>query len=390
MQRTYQFRLYPTKDNERKLFFTLNKCRFVYNKLLEGLNNKKKRSELQHSLLELKEQFPELKDVHSKVLQMENYRLFSNLRALSKSKKKGRKVGSLRFKGRNWFKTFSYNQTGYEIIKVPTRYDKLKLSNIGEIPFVMHREIEGKIKQVTIKHYPSGKWYASIICESNLAIPKTQNDKKVGIDLGIKKFVFDSDGNHFDSPKALHNSLEKLAKEQRKLAKKRKGSQNREKKKIKVARIHEKIANQRDDFLHKISRRYINSYGFIAVENLHISNMVRNHCFAKSISDVSWSRFIQMLEYKAENAGIQVVKVNPKYTSQICSNCWNIVKKSLQERTHKCSCGLEMDRDLNAAINILKLGQELSLEPLETVPLPSEQKASLVNESGSPHPSGVG
>jgi len=390
MQRTYHFRLYPTKDNEERLFFTLNKCRFVYNKLLEGLNNKKKRSELQASLVGMKEQFPELKQVHSKVLQMENYRLFSNLRALSKSKKKGRKAGSLRFKGRNWFKTFSYNQTGYEIIKVPERYDKLKLSKIGEIPFVMHREIEGKIKQVTIKHYPSKKWYASIICENNAGVAKTENNKKVGIDLGIKNFVFDSDGNRFDSPKALHNSLDKLAKEQRKLSRKKKGSQNREKQKIKVAIIHEKITNQRNDFLHKISRRYINNYGFIAVENLHVSNMVRNRCLAKSISDVSWSRFIQMLEYKAENAGVQVVKLNPKYTSQICSSCGNIVKKSLQERTHKCSCGLEMDRDLNAAINILKLGQELSFEPLELGTLPSEQKAIFDNESGSPHPSGVG
>ena len=265
MKTTYQFRLYPTKENEKNLFFTLNKCRFTYNKLLEGLNNKKKRNELQHSLLELKEQFPELKDVHSKVLQMKNYRLFSNLQALSKSKKKGRKVGSLRFKGRDWFKTFSYNQTGYEIIKQKTRYDKLKLSKIGEIPFIMHREIEGKIKQVTVKHYPSGKWYASIICESKTEVQKTTNEKKVGIDLGIKNFAFDSEGNHFDSPKSLHNSLDKLAREQRKLAKKRKGSQNKEKQKIKVARVHEKITNKRDDFLHKLSRQYITNYGFIAV-----------------------------------------------------------------------------------------------------------------------------
>ncbi len=384
MKITYQFRLYPTKENEKKLFFTLNKCRFAYNKLLEGLNNKKKRNELQHSLLELKEKFPELKEVHSKVLQMENYRLFSNLRALSKSKKKGRKVGSLRFKGRGFFKTFSYNQTGYEIIKQKTRYDKLKLSKIGEIPFIMHREIEGNIKQITVKHYPSGKWYASIICESKTEVQKTANQKKVGIDLGIKNFAFDSDGNHFDSPKSLYNSLNKLATEQRKLSRKKKGSQNREKQKIKVARVHEKITNQRDDFLHKLSRQYITNYGFIAAEDLKVSNMVRNHCLAKSISDVSWSRFIQFLEYKAENAGVQVVKINPKYTSQTCSNCGNVVKKSLQERTHRCSCGLEIDRDLNASINILKMGLEQSLEPLESGAIPSEKKATSDDELGSP------
>lgn len=390
MQKNYHFRLYPTKENEKRLFFTLNRCRFAYNKLLEGLNSKKKRSELQHSLLELKERFPELKDVHSKVLQMENYRLFSNLKALSKSKKKGRKVGALRFKGRDWFKTFTMNQTGFKIIKVPTRYDKLKLSKIGEIPFIMHREIEGKIKQITVKHYPSGKWYASIIAESKTEIPKTQNTKKVGIDLGIKNFAFDSDSNHFDSPKSLHNSLDKLAKEQRKMARKKKASQNREKQKIKIATIHEKITNQRNDFLHKLSRKYISAYGFIAVEDLKVSNMVRNHCLAKSISDVSWSRFIQFLEYKAENAGVQVVKVNPKHTSQICSSCGNIVRKPLQERTHRCSCGLEIDRDLNAAINILKMGLEQSLEPLELETLPSQQKAISDNESGSPQALAVG
>lgn len=384
MQRTYHFRLYPTKDNEKKLFFTLNRCRLAYNKLLEGLNKGQKRNELQHSLLEMKEQFPELKQVHSKVLQMENYRLFSNLRALSKSKKKGRKVGALRFKGRDWFKTFTMNQTGFKIIKIPTRYDKLKLSKIGEIPFIMHREPEGKIKQITVKHYPSGKWYASIICENKIEIQKTINQKKVGIDLGIKNFAFDSDGNHFDNPKHLHNSLGKLAIEQRKMAKKKRGSRNRNKQRIKVATIHEKITNQRDDFLHKLSNHYVRNYGFIAVENLHVSNMVRNRHLAKSISDVSWSRFIQFLSYKAENAGVTLAKVNPRYTSQICSSCGNVVRKCLQERTHKCSCGLEIDRDLNASINILKLGLEQSFEPLESGAIPSERKATSDDESGSP------
>ncbi|MBU3957893.1 MAG: transposase, partial [Nanoarchaeota archaeon] len=132
-----------------------------------------------------------------------------------------------------------------------------------------------------------------------------------------------------------------------------------------------------------LSRKYITNYGFIAVEDLKVSNMVRNHHLAKSISDVSWSRFIQFLEYKAENAGVQVVKVNPRYTSQICSGCGDIVKKSLQERTHRCSCGLEIDRDLNASRNILKLGLEQSFEPLESGAIPSERKATSDDESGS-------
>ncbi|MEK6888303.1 MAG: RNA-guided endonuclease TnpB family protein [Candidatus Aenigmatarchaeota archaeon] len=374
MQTAYKFRLYPTREQEQKLQWTLDRCRYVYNFLLDELNQQKviDKAQLQEMIVDLKRIEPELQKVHSKVLQYENYRLFSNLRSLSQTKKKGRKVGRLRFKGKNWFKTFSYNQSGFAIIQNKTRYDKLWLSKIGEIPFIMHRTIEGKIKQITIKHYPSGKWYASIIAETKEEIPNTNNTSKVGIDLGTINYAYDSDGNHFDNPKHLDKSLEKLRREQKRMSTKVKGSQNRNRQRIKVARIHEKIVNQRGDFLHKLSRQYINNYGFIAVEDLQIKNMVRNHHLAKSISDASWSRFIQMLCYKAERAGCTVVKVEPRGTTQICSNCGIKVHKELSNRIHNCSCGLEMDRDYNSAINILKraLGQELpESTPVETEPL---------------------
>ncbi len=378
MQTAYKFRLYPTREQEKRLLWTLDRCRYVYNFLLSELQQQKviDKLQLQEMIVDLKRTEPELQNVHSKVLQYENYRLFSNLRSLSQTKKKGRKVGSLRFKGKNWFKTFSYNQSGFAITQNQTRYDKLWLSKIGEIPFIMHRNIEGKIKQVTIKHYSSGKWYASIIAETKGKVPETENKNKVGIDLGTINYVYDSNGNHFDNPKHLDDSLKKLRKEQRRLSRKKKGSKNRNKQRIIVARVYEKITNQRDDFLHKLSKYYVNNYGFIAVEDLLIKNMVRNRHLAKSISDASWSRFTQMLRYKAERAGVQVMKVEPKGTTQICSECGTEVHKELWNRTHKCECGLEIDRDYNSAINILN--KALLLERQESTP--AEIEPTLSNE----------
>lgn len=364
MQRTYKFRLCPTKEQEVKFLWTLDKCRFVYNKLLEGLSKQDKinKNELQHSILRLKEENPELKNVYSKVLQYENYRLFSNLHALSKLKKNGRKVGRLRFKGADWFKTFIYNQSGFKIINNNMHYDKLCLAKIGEIPFIMHRQINGKIKQIIIKYYSSGEWYALIIVDISAKIPQTKNMNKVGIDLGTLNYIYDSDGNHFDNPRYLDKSLKKLRKAQQRLFQKKNKSKNRFKQKIKVAKIYQKIVNQRNDFLHKLSRYYINNYDFIAIEKLNICNLIRISYNAKNIMSAAWSQFIQMLQYKAESAGVEVVKVNPKGTTQICSSCRTEIHKELWNRKHVCKCGLDIDRDYNSAINILNraLGQELS------------------------------
>lgn len=369
MQRTHKFRLCPTKGNEQKLLWTLDRCRFVYNHLLERKSKgNMKRGELQSLLPKLKEEKPELQNVYSKTLQYENYRLHSNIIALSRLKKKGKKVGKLRFKGRTWFKTFTYNQSGFSITKHETRYDTLHLSKIGDIPMLMHRKIEGIMKQITIKHYHSGKWFASITTEMKEEIKPAENDSKVGIDLGLNSYVHDSDNKRTDHPRYLNKSLRKLAKEQRRLSRKKKGSKNRAKQRIKVSRIHETIVNQRDDFLHKLSRQYVDKYGSISVEDLRITNMVKNHHLARSIIDASWSRFIQMLEYKAESAGVQVIKIEAKNTTQKCSQCGNVVKKSLAVRTHKCSCGFVADRDYNSALNILRQGLS-EFTPVKTEPL---------------------
>lgn len=339
---TYKFRLYPTQQQEQKLLQALNRCRFVYNKLLEELNKRKiNMDELQHYILALKKQYPELDTVYSKVLQHENYRLFSNMRSLAKLKANGKKVGRLRFKGKDWFKTFTYNQSGFKIIRHNTRYDRLRLAKIGEILFVMHREIEGKIKQVTIKRQTSGEWYACISAEIETIRPMTsegcrvsatqpkQSTKAVGIDLGIINYIYDSDGRQVDNPKHLDKSLKMLAKAQEQLSRKKKGSKNRLKQKIRLAKVHQKITNQRNDFLHKLSTYYIKNYAFVAVEDLNIIGLVKRSYNAKNIMDAAWSKFIIMLGYKAERAGIKLVKVRPQQTTQLCSSCGKIVKKEL-------------------------------------------------------------
>ena len=375
MQKTYKFRLYPNKDQEKKLLHTLDRCRFVYNKLLEGLNKQEKidRKKLQHSIVKLKEKYKELKEVHSKVLQHEHYRLFSNLRALSRLKSNGKKVGKLRFKGKGWFKTFTYNQSGLKIIETEKRLDKLHLSKIGDIPIRIHREVKGKIKQIIVKRYDSKKWYACVSVEDSIDKEKKSIKKKVGIDVGIKHFLTDSDGLQIENPKYFDKSYKRLRKEQIKLSRKKKKSKNKNKQRIKVARVHEEIVNQREDFLHKISKYYIDNYDFIAIEDLNIESMVRNHYFSRYINDASWSKFRQFLSYKAERAGKVVVEVNPRGTSKE----YNYGK---------------LDRDYNASLNILnrglqQIGQGLSeFTPVEIEPLRELTKvsASSVVEAGSP------
>lgn len=207
------------------------------------------------------------------------YQLYSNLKALSKLKKNGKKVGKLRYKGK-WFKTFVYNQSGFKIIKTGKRLDKLHLSKIGDIPIRIHREIEGKIKQIIIKRYNSGKWFALVCVEKEIRT-RAKTNKVVGIDVGVKYFLTDSEGRQIENPKFYEKTLERIKIEQKRLSKKKKGSKNYEKQRKKLAKYYEKLTNQRNDFLHKLSKFYVDNYDAIYVEDLNIRNMVRNHNLAQ-------------------------------------------------------------------------------------------------------------
>lgn len=361
MTTTYKFRMYPNNPVREKLDFALDICRQTYNTLLEEMNNQVKinRGEIQHKIVTLKETRPELKEVYSKTLQYECYRLFSNLSALRELKKHGKKVGRLRFKGRDWFKTISYNQSGFWF-EQKGKKGVLELSKIGIIKVKSHRQVEGKIKQITIKK-SLGKWYAMIV--TDFMQKRFCGEKEIGIDLGINNYIMDSEGNSIAHPKTIDKYADELKTTLQDLSRKKKGSHNRIKARFRVAKIHEKIKRVRNDFLHKLSNQYVKDCKLIVVENLAIKDMMQSSYNAKNIADASWNRFVQFLCYKAESAGCKVEKINPKNTTKQCSNCGNLQKMPLWIRTYKCSsCGFEIDRDLNSAINIKNkfLGKELA------------------------------
>lgn len=227
------------------------------------------------------------------------------------------------------------------------------LSKIGEVNIRLHRQPQGTIKTCTIM-VKNGKYYACFSCEvEHQHLPTSE--KKIGIDLGVSQLAVTSDGGRIGSPKFFRKSEEKLKRKQRAVSKKKRGSGRRRKAIRELAKLHEKVANQRRDYAHKESRKLVHEYGLIAFEDLNIRGMVKNHHLAKSIADSGWNQLVQFVTYKAESAGRQVVQVNPSGTSQRCSNCGEIVKKSLAVRVHQCPCGYIADRDENAAINILKL-----------------------------------
>ncbi len=361
--------MYPNEVQALGLESSLELCRRAYNFLLEKLRaGNGSRSGIQHEVVELKKTKPEFHAVYSKALQMEPYRLFSNLRSLGKLKKNGKKVGLLRFKGKDWFKTFSYNQSGFRLEMVKSGKGILHLSKIGGIKVKVHRPVEGKIKQVTLKNR-LGKWFAILITGANS--PREHGKEVVGIDLGINNYLVDSNGNRVAHPHNIDKHAKRLALVQRNLARKKRGSQNRKKARFAVAKVHQKIMRARNDFLQKLSTEYVRKCKTIVVEDLNISGLMRSAHNARNIADASWAKFLQMLRYKAESAGCEFAKVNPRNTTKACSKCGNIQEMPLWKRTYECgNCGAVMDRDYNSAVNILNkfMGREpaLAREPPTT------------------------
>lgn len=383
IQTAYKFRIYPTKNQEEKLYLTLNKCRFVYNWALERLNKQRKekeegkreylnQNEIQKEFTQFKKQDSDLQKVYAKALFMEIYKLFSGLRSLARLKKNGKKVGRLKFRDRNRFNTFSYQQSGWKLRENGNKYGILHLSKIGDIKIRLHRKVEGIQKQVVISKRGL-KWYASICCDREIEPVKRNKIKKVGIDLGIEHFIVDTDGHYVDYPFYLKRAEEILKRRQRELSKKKKGSKNRDKARLRLASAFEKVNNRRKDFADKLSRYYVNNYSEIYIEDLNKKWLIEHSWknLTKAMVDVAWGRFVKCLEYKAKIAGVKVIKVNPKNTTQRCSQCGKIVPKTLNDRIHKCPfCGLEINRDYNSSFDILRVGQGLSeFKPVEIRPL---------------------
>lgn len=363
MIKSYKFRMYPTKNQTVGLISTLNTCRHLYNDSLAERRDQAKFNKIVSDwqlfpwghpewinyynqaadLTKNKTEYQKL--VYSQVLQ-------NVLKRVERSFKNFfRGAGYPRFQGRNRYDSFTYPQKGFEI----TGDGKLKLSKIGEVRIFKHRDIEGQIKTCTVNR-DVDNWYVTFACEV-----KPQQLKKtgesIGIDVGLKSLVTLSNGEQIEPPQYLRQSEKKLAKAQRDLSRKKKGSKNRNKQRIEVARIHGKIKNQRKDFAHKLSRTLVNTYDTIVFEKLQITNMVKNHHLAKSISDAGWGQLVDFTKFKAEWAGRVVQQVDPRNTSKECSKCGHIQDMPLSQRTYSCpECGNVIDRDHNAAINIKRKG----------------------------------
>lgn len=358
MQITFQYRLLPSKTQRTKLTQTLELCRWVYNETLETRKNawEKEQKTISHydtikMLPVWKEQKPELNRVYSQVLQEVCTRVDLAFSAFFRRVKAGDKPGYPRFRGYGRYDSFTYPQSGFELVG-----NALKLSKVGTVKVIIHRPLQGTIKTLNIRRDAVGNWYANFSCEVEPE-PLPKSDKAVGIDVGLESFATFSDGTKIANPRFFRLDEKELAKAQRKLSKAEKRTPERAKRRKAVAHIHQRIVNRRKDFAHKLSRSMVNEYGIIALEKLNNKNMLQNHCLAKSISDAAWNQFVQYIQYKAECADRECVLVDPRNTSKRCSRCGTLVEKSLSVRVHKCPvCNLEIDRDENAAINILALG----------------------------------
>ncbi|MFL5654620.1 MAG: RNA-guided endonuclease InsQ/TnpB family protein [Ktedonobacteraceae bacterium] len=411
MRKAFKYRLYPNKETEHKLLWTLARARELYN---AGLTERRDaynfhvrqhpnyydeeiRKELtreltvnystqQNALPEIKHELrEEYQEIAAHVLQDVLRRLDKAFQNFFRRVREGAsEPGYPRFQGKHRYNSFTYpDGAGWKLttLEVGKKIKgTLSLSKIGTAKVTMHRKLEGKIKTVTIKHEVD-QWYVTFSCEVDAPLTLPVSSEDVGIDLGVTHLATLSNGEMIEHPGHYRRGEKKLAKCQQVLARKKKGSHRRKKAGRAVAKAHRKIARQRHDFSHKASRKLVNRYQVIVFEDIQMSNLVRKPKpkkdeatgqylpngaaskggLNKSILDAGWGMFVSMCSCKAEEAGRTLLKVSPKYTSQLCSNCGTVRKKDLSERWHSCDCGAELDRDVNAAINILERGRRQQL-----------------------------
>ncbi|WP_129116626.1 RNA-guided endonuclease InsQ/TnpB family protein [Halegenticoccus tardaugens] len=361
MRYNYRYRLKPTDELHERLAWTVDTCRQVYNHFLHRLNRVDGTSAYsEQSLLpDLKREWTKLKQVHSKVLQKVVQRLYDNLSTLKGRKKNGYRVGELKWKAPQEYRSITYSQTGFKLNNTSGR-PVLSLSKIGDVPMVSHREVpaDATIKEVVVKQEPTGEWFAVLGLETeNDAPQKPENPEKVvGIDVGILKYAHDSDGTAVEGPD-LSDERERLERAQRDLTRKEHGSTNYREQQRVVAHRHADLKRKRRDFLHKLSNYYAREYDLVAVEDLDAKGLMELPSNSRNRASAAWGTFLRMLEYKCDREGTHFIAVDPRGTTKECSNCGVSTDKPLWVREHSCpSCGFEADRDLNAAYNILSRG----------------------------------
>lgn len=361
--RAYKYRLYPTKDQEHLINKHIGSCRWIYNYALEKKTKaytqdktKLYRFQIQADLPGLKkaEETQWLKEVNSQSLQASLEHMDNAFVRFFREKK-----GFPKFKSKHYSKqSFSIPQN----TKVNWETKRISVPKIKNIKFIADRKPEGNIKSSTISRTPTGKYFISILVDTGKEFPKKCKIKEktsIGIDLGIKDFLITSNGEKVSNPKYLRNHINRLKKLQRQASKKQKGSNNRKKANLKVAKLHERIHNLRNDFLHKFSSKLVSENQTICLEDLSVENMVKNHKLAQAIVDCSWSKFVDMLKYKSEWNGKNILfigRFDP--SSKMCSNCGELKKDLiLKIREWECdNCHAKHDRDINAAKNIKRYG----------------------------------
>ncbi len=361
--RAYKFRIYPDAARQAEIDERLVLAQQFYNKILEKSITSYKNGKTKASMAQFNRFAREIIQEDKKYLKLYSqtrceieYRLLKAYQNFFRRIKEGnKKAGFPRFRSIDRYKSITYPQDNGSF---SIRKDRLRVSRIGTMKIEIHRKIGGTIKTLAIKR--EGKdYYAIFTTINNIKVPEVKNTNPVGIDLGLDSFVAISDGTKIEKPKFMQQKRKKIAKWQKIVARRSKGSKRREIAKARLQKTYEYSTNQSDDYLHKLSDTLVKSgYTSFAVEDLHIQNMVKNHRLAHSIQNASWNRFIQMLSYKAESAGMKVIKVDPRDTTQECSNCHYIKKETmrltLEDRIYHCNiCGLTLDRDINASINIL-------------------------------------
>jgi len=361
MRKTYRYRLYPTKAQEQAMGQQLREGCKLYNAALQERRDAWKKT---GTSVNYYDQANQLKEIRTEgLIELANFSCCQDiLRRVDKTYKsffgrvkRGEKAGFPRFKPHQRFDSITFPSYGDGIRLLPS--GKLRVQGVGILKVKLHRPVDGKIKTVTLKR-EAGKWYACFSVEVE-TLPLNDSLFAVGIDVGLESFAVLSDGTVIANPRQYRKAQARLRRAQRKVARRKKGSHRRKKavRELQVAHAH--IRNQRQDFHHKLAHRLVQSFGLIAIEDLNIKGLAGG-MLAKSVHDAGWSGFFSKLTYKAESAGRLLIPVNPRGTSQRCSNCGTEVRKELKDRWHTCtSCGLSVSRDLNSAIEILRLGLSL-------------------------------
>lgn len=347
MTKTYRYRLNPTRKQVEALSRTLDLCRGLYNCALEQRRDQRiNRFQQMRQLTDVRRDLAEYKTVHVHVLQNVITKLDHSFQGFFRRVKQGGKPGFPRFKGKDRYDSFAFNNVGFSLTG-----NRLRISKIGSVKMRLSREIKGKIKTCTIRRQ-NEKWYACFVVEY-APKPLPKSELAIGIDVGVENFAALSNGEMIPNPRFFEQSQAELRRAQRRLARRKKGSHRRRKAVQLLAKLHERIRNRRSDFLHKNTTAIALKYGVIAIEKLNVRGMAQG-VLSKQVHDASWTIFFNLLSYKAEEAGRELIEVDSRYTSQDCPNCGHRKKKALAEREHRClQCGYYAHRDTAAAEVIL-------------------------------------